>query len=74
MSSSSLSRWLLVLMALLALVPAYAAWAQEPFVITFVTRVLVFALAALVFGTINGLIAAKLLATESNCEEHEHAN
>lgn len=54
MSSSSLSRWLLVLMALLALVPAYAAWAQEPFVITFVTRVLVFALAALSLNIVLG--------------------
>lgn len=34
----------------------------------------VFALAALVFGTINGLIAAKLLATESKHEEHGNAD
>lgn len=34
----------------------------------------VFALAALVFGTINGLIAAKLLATESKREEPGNAD
>ena len=34
----------------------------------------VFALAALVFGTINGLIAAKLLATPSKHEEHGNAD
>lgn len=49
-----INRLLLVLLGLLALVPAYAHWAQEPFAVTFLSRVLIFALAALSLNIILG--------------------
>lgn len=55
MNASPTLRWFLgSLLAVLAVVPLYAQWAQEPFVVTFFTRVLVFALAALSLNLILG--------------------
>jgi branched-chain amino acid transport system permease protein len=55
MNASPLLRGLmLALLIVLAAVPLYAQWMQEPFVITFVTRVLVFSLAALSLNIILG--------------------
>lgn len=48
------NRLLMGLLALLAFVPLYAQWAGEPFLITFLSRVLIFALAALSLNIILG--------------------
>jgi len=48
------NRLLIGLLALLAFVPLYAQWAGEPFLITFLSRVLIFALAALSLNIILG--------------------
>lgn len=44
----------MLLLVVLALVPLYAVWADEPFAVTFFTRVLVFALAAISLNLILG--------------------
>jgi len=53
-ASPMVNRLLIGLLALLAFVPLYAQWAEEPFLITFLSRVLIFALAALSLNIILG--------------------
>ena len=53
-ASPMVNRLLIGLLALLAFVPLYAQWAGEPFLITFLSRVLIFALAALSLNIILG--------------------
>jgi branched-chain amino acid transport system permease protein len=55
MISNRLSAWVsAILLLCLALVPFYARWSQEPFLLTFFTRVLIFSLAALSLNLILG--------------------
>jgi branched-chain amino acid transport system permease protein len=55
MISNRLSAWVsAILLLCLALVPFYANWSQEPFLLTFFTRVLIFSLAALSLNLILG--------------------
>jgi len=57
MNAATPSLWrglFLVLLAALALAPVYAQWASEPFIVTFLTRALVFSLAALSLNLILG--------------------
>ena len=55
MISNRLSAWVsAILLLCLALVPFYARWSEEPFLLTFFTRVLIFSLAALSLNLILG--------------------
>jgi branched-chain amino acid transport system permease protein len=55
MISNRLSAWVSgILLLCLALVPLYANWSEEPFLLTFFTRVLIFSLAALSLNLILG--------------------
>ena len=55
MTSNRLSTWVSgILLLCLALIPFYASWSQEPFLLTFFTRVLIFSLAALSLNLILG--------------------
>ena len=55
MTSHRLSAWVSALLLFcLALVPVYASYTQEPFLLTFFTRVLIFSLAALSLNLILG--------------------
>ena len=55
MMRNTLSAWFAaILVALLLAVPLYASMAGEPFALTFVSRVLVFALAAISLNLILG--------------------
>jgi branched-chain amino acid transport system permease protein len=55
MRNASFSKWFATVVVLLLLVvPLYARWAGEPFALTFVSRVLVFALAAISLNLVLG--------------------
>jgi branched-chain amino acid transport system permease protein len=55
MTANRLSAWVsAILLLCLALVPFYANWSQEPFLLTFFSRVLIFSLAALSLNLILG--------------------
>ena len=55
MISNRLSAWVsAILLLCLAMVPFYANWSEEPFLLTFFTRVLIFSMAALSLNLILG--------------------